>query len=180
VTVNGEWRTVTSAKGCREWDALRSRRLAGSFGGAGGSGCRTGREARQEATVKPNRGGPIRLTDTNQEHLGFILMAGDGYPLDAAEFEGDCVFMPLPQNPALFEERPYLLLAEHRDAGEHCYRMLKDGSTLRFTIGGPLDREVVVAVGEDGWGEWGCRSGGDQERIGFAHRVQAGGGAGRS
>jgi hypothetical protein len=124
--------------------------------------------------MKTGMGGPIRLTDQNNEHLGFILMAGEGYSLDAKEWEGDCIFMPLPQRAALFEGRPYLLLAEHKQAGEHRYRLTTDGKALRFVIRGHPGHEIYVIVGTDGqWGEWGWRSGQGQERMGFAHRVDA-------
>jgi hypothetical protein len=120
-------------------------------------------------------GGPIRLTDLEEEHLGFILMAGDGYPLDTDVFEGECVFMPLPENPEQFDSYPYLLLAEHKRAGEHRYHLTNDGETLKFSITGTLDREVFVTVEKDGWGEWGVRilQERSEQRLGFSHRVKA-------
>ena len=123
--------------------------------------------------MKAKSCGPLRLTNANEEHLGFVLMAGDGCPLDVDSFEGDCLFMPLPQNPALFEQQPYLLLAEHKDAGEHRYKFMKKDSILHFEISGSLDRILWVLVQENGWGEWGTREGTRRERLGFSHRVNA-------
>ena len=119
--------------------------------------------------MKPESCGPLRLTDANENHLGFILMARDGCPLDVDSFEGDCVFMPLPQDPALFGQRPYLLLADHKDAGEHRYKFTKQGTTLRFEIRGPLDSMIWVLIEKNGWGTWGNR----EEQFGFSHRVNA-------
>ena len=117
-------------------------------------------------------GGPIRLTDEGEAHLGFILMAGKGYPLDAPAFQGDCVFMPLPRDAALFQGEPYRVLAEHKDAGEHRYALTFDGVTHSFTITSTtLNRAVYVTLGPDGSGEWGTRLGQEHRRLGLCHRV---------
>ena len=123
--------------------------------------------------MKPKSTGPLRLTDANEKHLGFILMAGDGCPLDVDSFEGDCVFMPLPQDPAVFDQRPFLLLADHKDAGEHRYKFTKKGATLHFEISGPLNALIWVIVDDNGWGTWGTRVGDREEQLGFSHRVNA-------
>ena len=114
-------------------------------------------------------GGPIRLTNLEQDHLGFILLAGSGYPMDAQEFQGDCVIMPLPQASSLFEEEPYLLLADHKDAGEHRFTLRRSGDQRIFEIRGPVDRELYVTLNPDGWGEWGIQAGGDRQCLGYSH-----------
>ena len=108
--------------------------------------------------------GPLRLTDNDQAHLGFILLAGAGYPADAATFEGDCIVMPLPRDPALFSSEAYLLLAEHKDAGEHRYRMRRDAGVRTFAISGSLTRKLSVVVGADGWGDWSVEADGQKRR----------------
>ncbi len=75
-------------------------------------------------------GGPIRLSDETDAHLGFVIMAGQGYPLQASKFEGDCVFMALPHDPSLLDTEPYLVLAEHKEAGEHRYELSPTVRTL--------------------------------------------------
>ena len=113
----------------------------------------------------------MRLTDANDDHLGFLLMADKECPLDVDTFEGDCVFMSLPERVELFDEEPYLILAEHEDAGEHRYRATRADENFELEISGPLSREILITLGLDGRGEWSIRDGAAVRKMGFCHRA---------
>lgn len=124
-----------------------------------------------ESADKSKRGGLIRLTNPDKEHLAFIMMAGDGYPMDVDFYEGDCIFFPLPRKPELFDSPLFSMLVEHKDALQHRYKMKNDGKVMSFEITGALDREIFVTIGEDDWGDWGIREGRKRKRLGLANRL---------
>lgn len=114
--------------------------------------------------------GPIRLTDNNQEHLGFLLLAGEGRPLDDGTFAGECVFMPIPQNPEVMIGGPFRILTEHQKAGEHRYEFSVVDDQANVLVSGPLERRFLITVGPEGTGEWGIwKDDKEMKRLGFSH-----------
>jgi len=108
----------------------------------------------------------IRLADENNEHLGFILLAGKGCPMAMHSYEGDCIFMPLPQNAALFNERPYLLLSAHKDAGKHRFAFTNAAGTESFRISGVLPQSIWLSRCAELGAHWGLCHEGKDEKLG--------------
>lgn len=116
--------------------------------------------------------GPIRLTDNNKEHLGFLLLAGEERAMDDGTFEGECVFMPIPQNPEVMIGGPFRILTEHQKAGDHRYEFSVDGDHGSYLVAGPLERKIRVTLGPEGTGEWGiCKESTELKRLGFSHAM---------
>jgi hypothetical protein len=117
-----------------------------------------------------NYTGPIRLTDNNEEHLGFLLLAGEGRAAEGGKLEGECVFMPIPQNPEVMIGGPFRILTEHQKAGDHQYEFNVSGDRASFFVSGPLERMFLLTLGPDGKGEWGtCKDDREMRKLGFCY-----------
>lgn len=124
--------------------------------------------------MKNNYTGPIRLTDNNDEHLGFLLLAGEGRDLDSGTVEGECVFMPIPQKPEVMMGGPFRILTEHQKAGDHRYEFSVVGDHANFLVSGPLERKFRITLGPGGSGEWGiCKEDLEMKRLGYSHAMPA-------
>ncbi len=72
------------------------------------------------------------LQTTAGNHLGFIMLAPD-----QTEASGDCIFMLLPKDKALWdtEEFSWLCRRDQKEAGEHRFALCSDGS-MRISADG--------------------------------------------
>lgn len=115
----------------------------------------------------------IPLENKHQQHIGFLLHAG--LPADVlsrvGQWEGDCVFMALPMTPELFEDPAFLLLADHKDAGEHRIAVSNDGSTLSLVATAPHGAQLFVRLPAFASGVWGTRVADTDTQTGYAVRV---------
>lgn len=117
--------------------------------------------------------GPIRLTDNNEEHLGFLLLGGGGRRDDGKIVEGECVFMPIPQNPEVMVGGPFRILTEHQKAGDHRFELRTEDGQATFLVSGPLERRFLITVGPEGKGEWGtCNADLQMNKLGFCHATK--------
>ncbi len=115
----------------------------------------------------------IPLQNLDQQHLGFFLPAG--LPADfissVGKWEGDCVFMALPTNPEFFDDPAFLVLSDHKDAGEHRIEVSNDGSTLSLIATAPTGAQLFIRLPVSAPGEWGTRVATTDTRMGYAVRV---------
>ena len=115
----------------------------------------------------------IPIQNNDQQHIGFILPAG--LPADfissVGEWEGDCVFMPLPTKPELFDDSAFRLLADHKNAGEHRIKVSNDGSTLFVVAIAPTGAQLFVRLPTSALGTWGTRVASTDTQLGYAVRV---------
>ena len=58
------------------------------------------------------------------EHLGFLLIAGEG-------MNGDCIFRFLPSNPALFSSQDTALLRSYQEQGEFQWQRSSKGLMIK-------------------------------------------------
>ena len=110
----------------------------------------------------------IVLQNPDGEHLGFMLCnPGLDQP------SGDCVFMPLPDQPQLFGTPAAELLFTRREAGE---------STWQVTVRDPLSvvvrtpgqaTELFIELDSAGAGRWGTGRGSSREVVGHALLAKA-------
>jgi len=64
------------------------------------------------------------IQNTNGEHLGFLLLSGEGE-------NGDCIFRSLPKNPELFESNETKLLYSYQEQGEFQWLVTSDGLKIK-------------------------------------------------
>lgn len=117
--------------------------------------------------------GPIRLTDNSGEHLGFLLLGGAGASVEGESLNGECVFMPIPQNPEVMVGGPFRILTEHQKAGEHRFELRMENGQATLLVSGPLERRFLITVGPEGTGEWGtCKADLQMNKLGFCHATK--------
>jgi len=99
-----------------------------------------------------------------------MLLAGvdDSYRNNTGEWRGDCVFMALPTESALFSDPAFLQLAERKERGEHSVRINNDGTTITFEVADAGTACFYAAIGSDGRGEWGAIRDGSRSQSGRA------------
>jgi hypothetical protein len=112
----------------------------------------------------------IALTNSQGKHIGFMLLAGveDSYRSKPGEWRGDCVFMALPTEPALFSDPAFLELAERKQRGEHSVRVANDGATVAFDVANAGTACFYAKIGGDGGSEWGTVRNGTRSQSGRA------------
>jgi len=121
----------------------------------------------------------IPLQNLNKEHIGFLLHAGlpDAFATTVGQWKGDCVIMALPTQPELFNDPAFLLLADHKDAGEHRITVTNDGSTIAIHAVATTGATLFIRLPQSGPGSWGTLVSGVETKMGNAVRVaKAGGG----
>jgi hypothetical protein len=115
----------------------------------------------------------IPLQNLDQQHIGFLLPAG--LPADFAaivgQWVGDCVFMALPTKPELFNDPAFLVLADHKDAGEHRIVVSNDGSTISVVATAPAGAQHIIRLPGSAPGAWGTRVATTDTQVGYAVRV---------
>ena len=57
------------------------------------------------------------IKDKNGEHLGFLLLAGEGE-------KGDCIFRSLPNKSELFETPESEILSQYQEQGEFVWKVI--------------------------------------------------------
>jgi hypothetical protein len=122
----------------------------------------------------PSRQDPmIPLQNLHQQHIGFLLPAGlpDDYASATGHWEGDCIFMALPSEAALFDDAAYRVLTDHKDAGEHRIVVTNDGSTICAVATAPTGAQLFVRLPESMLGTWGTRNASIETQMGHAVRV---------
>ncbi len=112
----------------------------------------------------------IALTNGQGKHIGFMLLAGveDSYRSQSGEWRGDCVFMALPKEPALFSDPAFLELAERKQRGEHSVRVTNDGTTVTFDVADAGTACFYATISSDGSSEWGTVRNGTRTQSGRA------------
>lgn len=112
----------------------------------------------------------IALTNAEGKHIGFMLLAGvdDSYRSVTGEWRGDCVFMTLPKEPALFSDSAFLELAERKQRGEHSVRVANDGKAVTFEVADAGTPCFYATIGSDGSSEWGTVRAGTRSQSGRA------------
>jgi hypothetical protein len=112
----------------------------------------------------------IALTNSQGKHIGFMLLAGveDSYRSKPGEWRGDCVFMALPKEPALFFDPAFSELAERKQRGEHSVCVVNDGATITFDVADAGTACFYATIGNDGSGEWGTVRNGTRSQSGRA------------
>jgi hypothetical protein len=117
----------------------------------------------------------IPLQNLEQEHIGFLLLAG--FPADFASavdhWEGDCVFVALPTKPELFDDPAFRVLADHKDAGEHRVVVNNDGSTISALATAATGAQLFVRLPASAPGTWGTRIATTDTQLGYAVRVNS-------
>ncbi len=81
------------------------------------------------------------------------------------------MFMALPTKPELFDDPAFLVLADHKDAGEHRIAVSNDGSTLSVTATAPTGAQLFVRLPAAAPGAWGTRVASTDTQMGYAVRV---------
>ena len=81
-------------------------------------------------------------------HLGFVLMAGNEGD------QGECVFMPLPQDPKLFDHADYLFLRRFgaKESGEHKWKKTGELVSIELTTGDKASMDLAAKTLEFGGG----------------------------
>jgi hypothetical protein len=116
--------------------------------------------------------GAIVLQTRDGAHLGFMLLAGAQEPLAVGAWTVDCVFQALPASPALFADKAFGCLAQHRDLGEHKLSGEGDGSGARLrAVKG--SKALYVHLDGAGLGEWGIEWDGTPLPLGRAFVLPA-------
>jgi hypothetical protein len=112
----------------------------------------------------------IALTNAEGKHIGFMLLAGvdDSYRSTTGAWSGDCVFMALPKEPALFSDSAFLELAERKQRGEHSVRVSNDGKSVTFDVADTGTPCFYAAIRSDGSSEWGTVRDGKRSEVGRA------------
>lgn len=112
----------------------------------------------------------IALTNMDGKHIGFMLLAGidDNYRNSTGEWGGDCVFMALPKDPALFSDPAFLELAERKQRGAHSVHVTNDGTTVSFEVADAGTACFYAVIGNDGRSEWGTIRNGTGSKSGRA------------
>jgi hypothetical protein len=112
----------------------------------------------------------IALTNSQGTHAGFILVAGvaEDYRCRSGEWQGQCVFMALPTEPAMFSDAAYLELADRKECGEHSLRVANDGTTVSLVAADTSGECFYATIPGDGPGEWGTIRGGTRSQSGRA------------
>lgn len=112
----------------------------------------------------------IPLSNLQQEHLGFMLLAGipDEYRNTEGQWEGDCVFIALPKEAHLFNDPGYLILAghDHWGLGEHRVTIINDGIKVSYSAVGSDASIIYVSIPLNGVGEWGVIDRGSTTKLG--------------
>lgn len=104
----------------------------------------------------------IALTNNQGKHAGFILVAGvaEDYRQRSGEWQGQCVFMALPNEPAMFSDSAYLELADRKQNGEHSLRVTNDGAVVSMIAADSNGECFYAKLPQQGHGEWGTVRGG--------------------
>jgi hypothetical protein len=89
----------------------------------------------------------IVLQTAKREHLGFLLLAANGGD------QADCIFMVLPQNPALLESPTAQALFARKSLGESKASII-NSFPLHLVISSPGLPQLVVEFAESGDGTW--------------------------
>ena len=90
----------------------------------------------------------VVLQTSDGDHLGFMLIAiADGAST------GECVFMVLPQKPALFDAPVTRALYARKRVGESKLEMT-GGETLQFRVKSPNLPDLMVELDGAGAGTW--------------------------
>jgi hypothetical protein len=81
----------------------------------------------------------IMIQSEARAHLGFVLMANNEGE------EGECVFMPLPKDPKLFELPDYLFLRRFgaKESGEHKWKKTGDVVSIELTTGDQASMDLA-------------------------------------
>lgn len=112
----------------------------------------------------------IDLQNHDQEHIGFLLPADLPEEIEAnvGQWQTDCIFMALPNDVRLFDDPGFLVLASHKDAGEHRLAVSNDGSTLAAIATAPTGQKLYVRSLPSGAAVWGSLEGGTETQRGWA------------
>jgi hypothetical protein len=112
----------------------------------------------------------IALTNKEGKHAGFVLVAGvaDDYRRRSGEWQGQCVFMALPTEPAMLSDAAYLELAERKQHGEHSLRVANDGTAVSLVAADESGDCFYATMRSDGPGEWGTIRSGARTQSGHA------------
>ncbi len=114
----------------------------------------------------------IPLSNLQQEHLGFMLLAGIsvGYHSTMGHWEGDCVFIALPKEAHLFNDLGYLILADHDHwgLGKHRVTIINDGIKVSYSAVSSDASVIYVSIPLNGVGEWGVVDRGSTTKLGCA------------
>ena len=115
----------------------------------------------------------IPLQNLDQQHIGFLLPAGlpDDFASSVGQWDGDCVFMALPTQAALFDDPAFRVLADHKDAGEHRIAVTNDGSTISVLATAPTGAQLFIRLPDSTPGVWGTRGATTETQMGHAVRV---------
>ncbi len=90
----------------------------------------------------------VVLQTATGEHLGFILLA-----VDRGRDQGQCIFMVLPPNPALFDSPAAEALFARKSLGENDVAVVS-GSPLHLVINSVGLPQLIVEVAISGTGTW--------------------------
>jgi hypothetical protein len=112
----------------------------------------------------------IALANKEGKHAGFVLLAGiaEDYRRTSGEWQGQCVFMALPTEPAMVSDAAYLELADRKQHGEHSLRIANDGAAVSLVASDESGECFYATIRGDGPGEWGTIRGGARTQAGRA------------
>ena len=117
----------------------------------------------------------IPLQNFQQQHLGFLLLAGipDSYRTAEGQWSGECVFMALPHEASLFDDPAYRVLDAHSHLhlGEHRLSVVNDGEVISMVAAAVDGSELFVRMPLADAGVWGIRGGITEAELGFAVKV---------
>jgi hypothetical protein len=115
----------------------------------------------------------IALTNKEGKHAGFVLLAGvaEDYRRTSGQWQGQCVFMALPTEPAMLSDAAYLELADRKQHGEHSLHVANDGAVVSLFASDESGECFYALIRGGGSGEWGTIHGG--ARIQSGHAIYA-------